>query len=56
MLSKTVWAYGPGIAVDLEKCMYVCLPLPKDEILQLKSHPFICMRNLTAKKVGNQKN
>ena len=36
MLSKkTFWAYGPGIAVDLEKCM--CLPLPnKTECLYTK--------------------
>jgi hypothetical protein len=29
---------------------------PKAELLQLKPHPFICMKNLINKKVGNQKN
>ena len=28
----------------------------KAELLQLKSHPFICMRNFIDKKVGNRKN
>ena len=28
----------------------------KAELLQLKPHPFICMRNFLNKKVGNQKN
>ena len=28
----------------------------KAELLQLKPHPFICMRNFIDKKVGNQKN
>ena len=27
----------------------------KSELLQLKPHPFICMRNFINKKVGNQK-
>ena len=27
----------------------------KAELLQLKPHPFICMRNFINKKVGNQK-
>ena len=28
----------------------------KAELLQLKPHPFICMRNFIYKKVGNRKN
>jgi hypothetical protein len=28
----------------------------KAELLHLKCHPFICMKNLTNKKVGNRKN
>ena len=28
----------------------------KAELLQLKPHPFICMRNFINKRVGNQKN
>ena len=30
--------------------------VPKAELLQLKLHPFICMRNFINKKVGNRKN
>ena len=28
----------------------------KAELLQLKPHPFICMRNFIKEKVGNRKN
>ena len=30
--------------------------MTKAELLQLKPHPFICMRNFMNKKVGNRKN
>ena len=32
------------------------LLLDKAELLQLKPHPFICMRNFMNKKFGNRKN
>ena len=47
-----------SVFINKTLCLLLDLTQPllsKAELLQLKPHPFICMRNFINKKVGNQK-
>ena len=46
--------YCIGKVVSKKKFPF--LILTKAELLQIKPHPFICIRNCITKKVGNRKN
>ena len=44
------------IQLDIFQVLQILFLCPKAELLQLKPHPFICMRNFINEKVGNRKN
>ena len=51
-MSKVPWGNLFIIDDHLQLCNIQSI---KAELLQLKPHPFICMRNFINKKVGNRK-